>query len=35
MLKEKVESIDKMIEEWERQRSASARHFEDIKESTR
>src|SRR5210317_1339294 len=33
MLKEKVESIDKMIEEWERQRSASARHFEDIKES--
>ena len=32
MLKEKVESIDKMIEEWERQRKASARHFEEIKE---
>ena len=32
MLKEKVESIDRMIEEWERQRMASARHFQDIKE---
>jgi hypothetical protein len=32
MLKEKVESIDKMIEEWERQRSASARRFEEVKE---
>ena len=32
MLKEKIESIDKMIEEWERQRKASAHHFEDIKE---
>jgi len=32
MLKEKVESIDKMIEEWERQRKASARHFEEVKE---
>mgnify|MGYP003343230936 CR=1 FL=1 len=32
MLKEKVESIDKMIEEWERQRKASARRFEEIKE---
>lgn len=32
MLKEKVESIDRMIEEWERQRMASTRHFQDIKE---
>ena len=32
MLKEKVESIDKMIEEWGRQRSASARKFEEVKE---
>jgi len=32
MLKEKIESIDKMIEDWERQRKYSARHFEEIKE---
>jgi hypothetical protein len=32
MLKEKVESIDKMIEEWVRQSKASARRFEEIKE---
>ena len=32
MLKEKIESIDKMIEEWERQRKASARRFEEIEE---
>lgn len=31
-MKDKIESIDKMIEEWERQRSASARRFEEIKE---
>lgn len=29
---DKIESIDRMIEEWERQRSASARRFEEIKE---
>lgn len=32
MLKEKIESIDKMIEDWERQRKASAHHFEEVKE---
>lgn len=31
-IKEKIESIDKMIAEWERQRSFSARKFEEVKE---
>ena len=31
-MEDKIKSIDKMIEEWERQRSASARRFEEVKE---
>ena len=32
-MEEKIQSIDKMIEEWERQRAMSARRFEEIKEA--
>lgn len=31
-MEDKIKSIDKMIEQWERQRSYSARRFEEVKE---
>lgn len=32
-MEDKIASIDKMIEEWQRQRAMSARRFEEIKEA--